>query len=124
MDGDNDDDEGGSAARFSNPHDTLELAGLAADLAGGDDPAPLVATATGAGGSSSSAGGAHAVAPGAAIKDLRAEKRQLQQYLRAYEREFEEREGRKVKYVKDISPVVNEYTRYKHIKAILRELAP
>lgn len=27
-----------------------------------------------------------------------------------------------VKYVKDIAPVLSEYSRYKHIKAILKEL--
>lgn len=59
---------------------------------------------------------------GGALKELRAEKRRLQQYLREYEREFETREGRKVKFVKDIQPVLEQYTRYKHLKTILKEL--
>jgi len=83
---------------------------------------PLVAD-TGAGGvqagSSDAGGGALTTA---ALRDLRSEKRRLQAFLRGFEKSFEEREGRKVKYVKDISDVLSEYTRYKHVKTLLSQL--
>lgn len=56
------------------------------------------------------------------IRELKAEKKRLQTFLRNFERAFEAREGRKVRYVRDIADVVAEYTRYKDVKAALREL--
>ena len=51
----------------------------------------------------------------------KAEKKKLQVSLRTFEKEFEEREKRKVKFVKDIAPIAHDYARYKDIKSILRD---
>lgn len=56
------------------------------------------------------------------IMALRTEKKKLQAQLREYEKEFLNRNGRSVKYVKDINPVMSKYTRYKALKAQLKEL--
>lgn len=63
-----------------------------------------------------------ALADPRALRELRGEKRRLQVSLREYERSFEEREGRKVKFVKDISPVLAHYTRYKEIRRFLKDI--
>lgn len=55
------------------------------------------------------------------IAALKVEKKKLQAYLRDYEKDFEAKNNRPVKYVKDIAPVVNKYQRYKALKAKLRE---
>lgn len=55
------------------------------------------------------------------LAELRAEKKKLQHFLRDFERGFEKREGRKVRYLKDIAPVAGEYRRYKDLKAVLKE---
>jgi len=59
----------------------------------------------------------------AVVRSLRAEKRRLQALLRTFEADFEAREKRRVKFVRDIAPVLAEYSRYKDVKALLRELA-
>ena len=55
------------------------------------------------------------------MRELRAEKRRLQGFLRDYERAFEAREGRKVQFVRDISGVLDHYQRYKMLKGILQD---
>ena len=57
----------------------------------------------------------------ALLRELKAEKKKLQVSLRTFEKEFEEREKRKVKFVKDIAPIAHDYARYKDIKSILRD---
>lgn len=82
----------------------------------------------------------------AQVRELKLEKRRLQQWLRDYERTFESREGRKasvegcaytaslrclqeqclprqVQFVRDIAPVLEQYQRYKHLKTLLKELS-
>ncbi len=54
------------------------------------------------------------------LKALLIEKRSLQAKLRDYESKFELSQGRKVKYHKDISPVENDYQRYKLLKGMLK----
>lgn len=103
-----DDDEEGGDGRFGNPnpHDTLEHVGLGSDIgeegtSGGKDSGSAVSST---GDSGSSAGATMAAAGGGkALKDLRTEKRKLQQFLRSYEKEFEEREGRKVRAIGNVS---------------------
>jgi len=56
------------------------------------------------------------------VAALKAEKKKLQAALREYEKDFEARNGRPVKYVKDISTVVASYQRYKQLKSQLKEL--
>jgi len=53
---------------------------------------------------------------------LKAEKKKLQVALREYEKDFLARNGRPVRYVKDISSVVQSYQRYKQLKQQLKEL--
>ena len=48
------------------------------------------------------------------------EKKLLQRRLRRFESQFEAREGRKVKYHKDITSVRATYQRYKNLKRILQ----
>ena len=67
--------------------------------------------------------GAGAASASSAAARLRAEKKRLQTQLRAFEAAFEAREKRRVKFVKDIAPVLADYTRYKEVKAALAELA-
>ena len=51
---------------------------------------------------------------------LLAEKKELQAFLREFEKRFEAQNGRKVKYVKDIDAVKEKYSRYKTLKALLK----
>lgn len=55
------------------------------------------------------------------ISMLKTEKKKLQSVLREYEKDFLARHGRAVKYVKDINPVMEKYTRYKSLKSQLKE---
>ena len=94
------------------------------------------ATASGAAGSSAtSGGGAGSGGSGAGsgplsqesqekVALLKAEKKKLQAALREYERDFLQRNGRPVKFVKDIHTVMGSYQRYKQLKQQLRELLP
>ena len=74
--------------------------------------------------------GATALGGGAADRErveervaaLKAEKKKLQAALRDYERDFLARNGRPVKYVKDITQVMASYQRYKVLKQQLRDL--
>mmetsp|Transcript_11662 Transcript_11662/g.23534 ORF Transcript_11662/g.23534 Transcript_11662/m.23534 type:complete len:168 (+) Transcript_11662:73-576(+) len=50
---------------------------------------------------------------------LAAEKRQLHEMLKRYEREFEDTHGRPVRTVEDIAVVQADYNRYKQIKQLL-----
>jgi len=56
------------------------------------------------------------------IAMLKTEKKKLQVALREYEKDFLARNGRPVRYVKDISSVVQSYQRYKQLKQQLKEL--
>ncbi len=56
------------------------------------------------------------------IGAVKAEKRVVQAGLREYERDFLAKAGRPVKYVKDLAPIMAEYTKYKALKAQLKEL--
>lgn len=85
-----------------------------AQLEGGTAGSGTVAASRGS--SSGGTGGA----PGG-LAALKAEKRQLQEVLRDYEKDFAAKHGRGVKYVKDIAPVADKYQRYKHLKALLKE---
>jgi hypothetical protein len=49
-------------------------------------------------------------------RDLKREKRTLQNQLQAYQAEFVKAHGRKVKYRADRAPVEESYTRYKQVK--------
>ena len=60
---------------------------------------------------------------GLAPDALRDEKKRLQAFLRAFEKDFAEKHGRAVKFVKDIEPVVDSYKRYKALKAALAGVA-
>jgi hypothetical protein len=51
---------------------------------------------------------------------LFAEKKELQAFLREFEKRFEAQNGRKVKYVRDIEAVKEKYARYKALKAQLK----
>lgn len=84
------------------------------------------ATAAAVGTSSATAAVAavNASASSAVVRSLRAEKKRLQAQLRAFEADFEGREHRRVKFVRDIQPVLADYTRYKDVKALLKELGP
>ena len=53
---------------------------------------------------------------------IKAQKRQLQQKLHQYEREFHKKYGRKMKHHEDIAPVQQEYTEYKRLKALVVQL--
>jgi hypothetical protein len=77
----------------------------------------------GAARSSGAGAGAGAVSASSAAVRLRAEKKRLQTQLRAFEAAFEAREKRRVKFVKDIAPVLADYTRYKEVKSALAEIA-
>lgn len=79
----------------------------------------------GVGGSSASAAAAAAALAAAIAADpslppLLQEKKTLQASLRAFEKEFEAKNGRKVKYVKDIESVKDKYARYKALKGIVK----
>jgi hypothetical protein len=65
-----------------------------------------------------------AAGPASDLASIRAEKRSLQHFLRDYEKTFERQNGRKVKYVKDIAPVLDKYQQYKRLKAELARLDP
>jgi hypothetical protein len=56
------------------------------------------------------------------IAMLKTEKKKLQVALREYEKDFLAKNGRPVRYVKDISSVVQSYQRYKQLKQQLKEL--
>jgi hypothetical protein len=56
----------------------------------------------------------------AADAALLVEKKELQAFLREFEKKFEAQHGRKVKYVKDIDAVKEKYARYKALKLLLR----
>jgi hypothetical protein len=90
------------------------------DVGLGDDDEDDAAAHGSGGGSSSSK--SHDSATSERISSLKAEKKKLQATLREYERDFAARHGRGVKYVKDIAPVFDKYTRYKQLKAQLKEL--
>jgi hypothetical protein len=79
------------ATRYNNPHETLLNAGFEDDL-GPDD---LTGSTRGEGRTSESVETDRLGAP-QGLKDLRLDKRKLQQFLRMYEKDFEDREGRKV----------------------------
>ena len=68
------------------------------------------------------AGKASAAGSGVAVVEsaISLEKKLLQRRLRRFESQFEAREGRKVKYHKDIATVRATYQRYKNLKRILQ----
>lgn len=74
------------------------------------------------GASSARPGGALDAAAVDRLNALKAEKKKLQSTLREYERDFASRNGRPVKYVKDIAPVMERYQRYKQLKAMMKEI--
>ncbi|GAX21645.1 hypothetical protein FisN_29Hh082 [Fistulifera solaris] len=56
------------------------------------------------------------------LNSLRAEKAELHQMLRSYERDFYEKHGRQVSSFSDIRPVASQYRRYKEIKRAIAAL--
>eukprot|EP01029_Cantina_marsupialis_P027676 TRINITY_DN773170_c0_g1_i1.p1 TRINITY_DN773170_c0_g1~~TRINITY_DN773170_c0_g1_i1.p1 ORF type:complete len:312 (-),score=70.32 TRINITY_DN773170_c0_g1_i1:236-1171(-) len=56
------------------------------------------------------------------LDSLRIEKRYLQTKLRDFEKAFQREHNRKVRFVEDIKPVVDEYQRYKALKAEIKSL--
>jgi len=68
-------------------------------------------------------GGVAASAKNPAENVLILEKKSLQAQLRTFERDFEAKNGRKVKFVKDIEAVKDKYSRYKALKALVKAAA-
>jgi hypothetical protein len=62
------------------------------------------------------------VSPAQTLNSLRAEKAELHQMLRSYERDFYEKHGRQVSSFSDIRPVASQYRRYKEIKRSIAAL--
>ncbi|GAX14870.1 hypothetical protein FisN_29Lh082 [Fistulifera solaris] len=62
------------------------------------------------------------VSPTQNLNSLRAEKAELHQMLRSYERDFYEKHGRQVSSFSDIRPVASQYRRYKEIKRAIAAL--
>ena len=60
---------------------------------------------------------------GGEMERLQEEKRELHGMLKRYEKEFEEREGRRVTNPSDIAPVAQEYERYKQVKKLIDQLS-
>lgn len=56
------------------------------------------------------------------LNRLRAEKAELHQMLRSYERDFYEKHGRQVSSFSDIRPVASQYRRYKEVKRAIAAL--
>ena len=56
------------------------------------------------------------------FESLQEERKNLHAYLKTYERDFNRIHGRPVMRHEDIQPVMNEYERYKNVKAIIRNL--
>jgi hypothetical protein len=102
--------------------------GIGLDADDADDVGPGSGAAGGGGGSgggvfgNSGGGGPKDAATAERVGQLRGEKKRLQSALRDYEKDFAARHGRPVKFVKDIAPVMEKYTRYKQLKAQLKEL--
>jgi hypothetical protein len=56
------------------------------------------------------------------LEELQVEKRNLHEYLKVYERDFNRSHGRPVMKNEDILPVANEYQRYKELKTLIKDM--
>ena len=56
------------------------------------------------------------------LEALQEERKNLHAYLKTYERDFNKTHGRPVMKHEDIQPVAHEYERYKHVKALIRNM--
>ena len=55
------------------------------------------------------------------IANIKRERRELREQIESYQRDFEQNNNRRIRYVRDIAPIDNQYRRYKELKADLQK---
>jgi hypothetical protein len=55
------------------------------------------------------------------IAKIKSERRELREKIESYQQEFERNNHRKIRYVRDIAPIDNEYKKYKELKVDLQK---
>ncbi|CAM6001504.1 unnamed protein product [Sphagnum balticum] len=57
----------------------------------------------------------------ALVANIRRERKELREKIETYQKEFEQQNNRRIRYVRDIAPIDAEYKRYKELKVDLQK---
>jgi DNA repair exonuclease SbcCD ATPase subunit len=55
------------------------------------------------------------------IGNIKRERRELREQIETYQKEFEQSNNRRIRYVRDIAPIDGQYRRYKELKVDLQK---
>ena len=55
------------------------------------------------------------------IANIKRERRELREQIESYQRDFEQNNNRRIRYVRDIAPIDGQYRRYKELKVDLQK---
>jgi chromosome segregation ATPase len=54
------------------------------------------------------------------ITTIKKERKELREQIESYQRDFEQNNNRRIRYVRDIAPIDSQYRRYKELKVDLQ----
>ena len=57
----------------------------------------------------------------AMIANIKKERRELREQIESYQRDFEQNNNRRIRYVRDIAPIDTQYRKYKELKVDLQK---
>ena len=55
------------------------------------------------------------------IANIKRERKELRDQIEAYQKDFEQNNNRRIRYVRDIAPIDSQYRRYKELKNDLQK---